>query len=142
VSKSQINRIRAGETRKPHSSTLSRLAEHLGTTAQWLRHGVAAEQTDAFAVAFPSKEEAGNADPTLQVASTLRSLRRYPRDLQVRACRAAVAAMLDVVASAGQLMPEGYQSLAYLDGMQSTTTTLVTELFGEGSRSGANLPAV
>jgi hypothetical protein len=92
-----------------------------------LRDGVAAEQTDVFAVAFPSKEEAGNADPTLQVSAAIQRLRHYPRELQVRACRAAVAAMLDVVASAGLLMPEGYQSLAYLDGMQSTTADLVTK---------------
>jgi transcriptional regulator with XRE-family HTH domain len=141
LSKSQINRIRAGETRKPHSSTLSRLAEHLGTTAQLLRHGVDTQQTDAFAVAFPSREEAGNADPTLQVSSTVVSLRRYPRELQVRACRAAVAAMLDVVASAGQIMPEGYRSLAYLDGMQRTTTAQLMDQSEESSPSSASLPS-
>ncbi len=117
LSPSQINRIRSGDTKNPRRSTLLGLAVSLNTTVEWLRDGVDAQQLDAFAITIPTPREAELVDPTIKVRMVLESMKSYPRDLQVRACRAAVSAALNVVAAAGQLMPEAYQSLAFLDGV-------------------------
>jgi transcriptional regulator with XRE-family HTH domain len=121
LSRSQINKIRNGTTRRPHLSTLRRLADRLNVTVEWLRDGARFQQLDAFAIALPTPQEAETADPATKLVVLLKTLEDYSRDVQVRACREAVSAILDVLASAGELMPEAYQTLAYLDGLGRAT---------------------
>jgi transcriptional regulator with XRE-family HTH domain len=139
ISLSQINRIRSGKTARPHLNTLRTLAAALNTTVAWLRDGVHEEQLDAFAATIPSVEEAKKADPLEKVRVLLNELRFLPREAQVKACRAAVSAMLDALAGAGQMVPEAYQSLVYLDGIGSVTRSArgnegVAHDLQEGSR--------
>jgi hypothetical protein len=58
-------------------------------------------------------------DPVERLATVLEDLRQLPRELQARACRDAVSAMLASVAQAGAMMPaKSYLAMIHLDAMQ------------------------
>lgn len=100
---------------------LQKIAMALGTTPQWLRDGVKAQQRDIWPFALPSTLDAAETDPAEEVKATLRELRKLPHAVQVRACREAVATMLGIVSANGVEVPlEAYGCLIRLDHLQRT----------------------
>lgn len=121
VDRSTLHRILVGgKTRKPHGDTLERVAKAVGVAPDWLLYGPGSPQLALLSAESEPDQSAGAGEPADQVLAALRSIEHLPRDVRIRACRAAVTALLSSVASDGTPAPaEGYRILMILDALQS-----------------------
>jgi hypothetical protein len=102
------------------SKTLERVALALDVRAGWLIGGVGNQQLNFWPILVHTDAETElPAAPETQVQTAIRDLAALSLAVRTRACRAAVAAMLEVTAGAGEVMSsESYRSLMRLDAMQ------------------------
>jgi hypothetical protein len=100
--------------------TLERVALALDVRAGWLIDGAGNQQLNFWPILVHTDAETElPAAPEMQVQTVIRDLATLSLPVRTRACRAAVAAMLEVAAGAGEVMgPESYRSLMRLDAMQ------------------------
>lgn len=99
------------------NSTLSRIAKRLNEDVTWLRTGELSEQLPLGPLLSVEEVESARTSPleTLGIVTSFLAESRNI-ELQVRAARAAVNAMMHVVAESGVPLPlETYKALASLD---------------------------
>jgi hypothetical protein len=108
------------------ASTLAAVAVALDANPQWVRDGQGQKQLALWPILLPTAAEAVVSDPAEHVKLVLEQVTTLPRMVQVRACRAAVSAMLDVVAQEGQTLDDqAYRCLMRLDAIRRSSARQV-----------------
>jgi hypothetical protein len=104
-------------TQKLRRSTLRSIAFALDVRPDWLDSGVGTQQLAFWPALLPTDtEDAG--DPIEHVTAVVQMLDSLKSETRLRACRAAVAAMLTSVSGAGEVLPpEAYRRLMHLDAL-------------------------
>lgn len=103
----------------PRARTLNQICLALDIRPEWLREGQGTQQLAFWPILLPSDAETEIPEPAELVRRALDNLRNLPPAVQRRACREAVSAMINTVASEGVMMPtEGYMCLMHLDALQ------------------------
>ena len=104
-------------------STLAAAAVALDANPHWVRDGQGQKQLAFWPILLPTLAESVVSDPAEQVRLVLEQVVLLPRMVQVKACRAAVSAMLDVVAEQGQTLDDqAYRCLMRLDAIRRSAT--------------------
>lgn len=106
----------AAPTQNMRSRNLIKLAAALDTSETWLLDGQGAEQRGFWPIVVHYTPESGEVKPVEQVQTVLRHVARLSKPIALKACRAATAAILEVVVSNGAMIPgEAYECLVRLD---------------------------
>jgi hypothetical protein len=101
--------------------TLDAVAIALDANPQWVRDGQGPRQLTLWPILLRASAETGVSDPVEQMTSVATQVKRLPPRVQVLACRAAVAAMLDVVSAEGETLDDqAYRCLMRLDALRRT----------------------
>ena len=104
--------------------TLNAVAMVLDANPQWVRDGQGPRQLAFWPILLPSEAEQVIAEPVEQVTLVLNQVRKLPRAVQIRAFRAAIAALLDAVAQEGQTLDDqAYRCLMRLDALRRSGQT-------------------
>jgi len=110
-------------TRQLRRQTLDAVAIALDTSPQWLRDGQGPKQLGLWPILLPVAAEAAVANPDEQVPMVLEVIRTLPEHVRLRAYRAAVAAVIDVVTNEGSSPgEEAYRCLMRLDALRRAPT--------------------
>lgn len=99
-------------------ATLNAIGLALDASPIWLRDGQGAQQLGFWPILTASKAEAMADEPLECLSTVIEFLRELPDHIVTRACRAAVAAAIEVVIANGEGAPAAaYRSLMHLDAM-------------------------
>lgn len=106
-------------TTSPRPSTVSAIALALDVSPNFLLTGVKTLQKE-IPFDLPARYAVPPSDdPIDSLMNVVNGVRELPKELQTRACRDAVDAILAAVAAAGAMMPaRAYLSMMHLDAMQ------------------------
>ena len=111
----------ATPTQTMRRSNLAKLAVALDTSETWFLDGQGAEQRGLWPIVVHYQPEPGEVEPVEQVETVLGHVARLPKLVALKACRAATAAILEVVVSNGTMVPgEAYECLVRLDAQHRT----------------------
>jgi len=106
--------------------TLDAAAVALDANPQWVRDGQGQKQLAFWPILLPSSAETVVGDPAEHVRLVLDQVATLPRTVQIRAFRAAVAAVLDVVVEEGQTLDDqAYRCLMRLDALRRSAARRV-----------------
>lgn len=107
------------QTRRLQASTLRSLLEVLQADPPARPGGRAHEQIDLWPVLVRPEPEAFLPDPITRLNELMAHVRSLPYEVRVRACRAAVSAVLASVADMGESVPDdSYELLRQMDSLQ------------------------
>lgn len=108
-------------TQSLRPAVLRAVALALDIRPEWLLDGQGDQQLGFWPILVSEEAESEISSPIDQVLTALRGLEHLTPETVLRACRAAVAAMLDTSSSQGEVMPaEAYRCLMRLDALQRT----------------------
>ena len=111
-------------TRALRRQTLEAVAIALDVNPQWLRDGQGPRQLGLWPILLPAPAEGAVANPDEQVPMVLDLIRALPQQVRLRAYRAAVAAVIEVVTSEGKSPgDEAYRCLMRLDALRRSPRT-------------------
>lgn len=107
--------------------TLEAVAVALDVNPQWLRDGQSPKQLGLWPLLLPASAEGSVANPDEQVFAVLREVGALPERIRLRAFRAAIAAVIEVVANEDQSLGDGaYRCLIRLDALRRSPKTRAT----------------
>lgn len=104
--------------------TLEAVAIALDVNPQWVRDGQGPKQLGLWPLLLPAPAEGAVENPDEQVPMVLDLIRSLPQQVRLRAYRAAVAAVIEVVTGEGKSPgDEAYRCLMRLDALRRSPTT-------------------